>query len=75
MNNTRRKQIKRLVESIQEIRQRLEGIGDAERDAYDSLPDAIQESETGTRMSEMADTLEEQLGNLDDVVSELESCV
>ena len=50
----------------------LEMARDEEQDAYDNLPEGIQDSERGDTMQEYIDALDEAVSALDDVISSLQ---
>lgn len=49
MNNKRRKELKEIIELIDQARLRLEAVADEEEEAYYNLPDSLQESERGEK--------------------------
>lgn len=66
MNAHRRKEIKRialqldaLINMIDDIKSSIEGLRDEEQDAFDNLPESLQESERGQTMQEAIDALDE----------------
>lgn len=64
MNNKRRKELKEIIELIDEARLRLEIVTDEEEEAYYNLPESLQESERGERMSEAIDLMRDTIDNL-----------
>ena len=72
MNKARRKELASIVELIEEARERLEAVKDAEQEAFDNMPESLQDSERGETMQEYIDTMEELLDALDDGVDELQ---
>lgn len=73
MNAERRKRLGQIATAIGDARLDLEAIVEEEREAFDNMPEGLQESEKGQAMSEAADTLEEACSNLDDVASTIET--
>ena len=85
MNAARRKAIKtialqldQLKEEIETCMAEVEGVKDEEQDAFDNLPESLQETERGEVMSIAIDNLdiassdlESILSSLDDVISNL----
>lgn len=65
MNKSRRKELSRIADELENLRDALDAVASEERDAYDNLPESLQESERGTAMEEAAD-------ELDDICSEME---
>lgn len=73
MNAIRRKEVKMLIESLTINREVLEGLQSEEQEAYDNLPESLQESERGERMSEIIGNFESALSSLDELIEYLES--
>ncbi len=65
MNKARRKELASIVELIEEARERLKAVRDEEQEAFDNMPESLQESERGETMQEYIDTMEQALGDLD----------
>ena len=71
MNDNRKKEINRVIEQLDELRSEIERIAEEEGDDYDNLPEAIQYSERGERMTEVVRALEDQAFALEDIINEL----
>lgn len=71
MNNLRRKEIRKALESIEEIKTNLESISEEERESFENLPEGIQDSERGQLLEAYADAIEYAYGDLDTVISQL----
>lgn len=75
MNNSRRSQIKKITQKLYDsiyecfavYGEELQGILDEEQEAYDNLPESIQESDRGQQMSACIDNLETVIGSCEDV--------
>ena len=74
MNNTRRKEVKSIIEALLEIKARIDIVADEEQDAFDNLPEGLQCSMRGEDMEEAAsnladasDTITEALDLLEEV--------
>ena len=50
MNRERRKRIMQLSEKLSEVRTSLESILEEEEDAFDNMPESLQETERGEQM-------------------------
>lgn len=44
MNNKRRKEIEKLKSSLSEVKNKLQNLLDEEQEAFDNMPESIQES-------------------------------
>lgn len=71
MNNERRKRLADIVTQLQalppidEIKSDLEGIRDDEQEAYDNLPESLQNGERGEQMQAAISAMEEVIDALD----------
>lgn len=65
MNRERRKKLGEIIDQLEYLREDLDAVASEEREAYDNLPESLQESDRGCAMEEAAD-------ELDDICSELE---
>ena len=74
MNNDRRKKLRKVVDRIIDLRAELLEIGEDEQFAYDNLPEALQSTTKGQKITENADAIEEiriDLENVEDMINEL----
>lgn len=81
MNKNRRKELndifRRIEKEIQpatdafpdveEIKAQLEDIRDAEQEAYDNLPESLQDGERGEQMTEAVENIETAISNLEEI--------
>ena len=65
MNKARRKKLGEIIDQLEYLREDLDAVASEEREAYDNLPESLQESDCGCAMEEAAD-------ELDDICSEME---
>ena len=75
MNKTRRKRLEKVLNALQDAMSELEYIKDEEQEAYDNLPESLQESEKGETMQEYVDDIDSVISDLDSVISDLEDIV
>jgi hypothetical protein len=68
MNKERRKQINDLYERLREINSELGTVREEEQEAYDNMPESIQESNQG-------DMAQETIAALEEAESEIESAM
>jgi hypothetical protein len=71
MNNSRRKDISIAAALIERARGMLEDAANAEQDAFDNMPESLQESEKGQTMEETIGVLEEAAQGLETALDEL----
>lgn len=58
MNNTRRKQLQRIQGELRDIYERLDILCDEEQEAYDNMPESLQDTERGEKSQNAINTLE-----------------
>lgn len=71
MNKERRKWLEKTIEALEEQRAELESICEEEQ-AYDNMPESLQDSERGQTLYDNIDALESAVSDLDDVISNLQ---
>lgn len=74
MNKIRRKELARIVAKLEtlealrlEIKEELEAVHEEEQEAFDNLPESLQESERGQQMQECLDAMENALDDLEEI--------
>lgn len=72
MNKTRRKNLWRITTSLEDLKAELEEILDKEQNAFDAMPEGIQESSRGEEIEDKIGRLEEAIEMLGDVIDEIE---
>ena len=75
MNADRRKRLKSVVEKLTAAKQELDDIAAEEQDAFDNLPEGIQESDRGDAMQQNADDIYDHVQALDEVVDAIEDTI
>lgn len=73
MNNDRRKRIETILLKLQEIQPELESLATEEREAYDNMPESLQDGEKGEAANAAADALEAAQAGVDEAVESLET--
>lgn len=71
MNKARRINITKIADNLQALKSDVESIQSEEQDAYDNLPESIQDGERGDRMQEAIDNLDDALTLIDEAVTSL----
>lgn len=72
MNNTRRSQITDIMEQLSPLQTSIEELLEEEQEAFDNLPESIQDSERGEAIQAAIDNLEEAVGNCEELLNNLE---
>lgn len=82
MNKTRRKKLEALRDkllefqsSALEIKEQLDALRDEEKDAYDNMPESLQNSEKGLAMNSGIDSLDSVVTALEEIDSQLSDAV
>ena len=73
MNAARRKELSKAIDLIEQAKEIISAVAEEEREAYDNLPEGLQESEMGEKMNEIADDLE--YVDLDEVVDTIREII
>ena len=73
MNNPRRKELEKALELLGQAHDIIETCYEEESDAFDNLPESIQDSERGEKMSDNVDMLSDILSTLDDIASDMDT--
>ena len=71
MNNTRRKELRRISDAISDLAADLEAVIGDEQEAFDNLPESLQGSERGETMEEFIDTMSDAQSQLEDAAGAL----
>lgn len=59
MNANRRKWLAQIISKLEDLQQEVQEMAEQERECFENLPDALQQSERGETMEENADDLDE----------------
>ena len=72
MNKARRKAIQLIIDALTDIHENLDVIRVEEQDAYDNLPESLQESDRGEAMSTAVYNLEDAMEDINLAIDALE---
>lgn len=67
MNKARRNRIADVQTQLEALKQDIDAILSEEQEAYDNMPESLQESERGQAMQEAIDALESAIGSCEEV--------
>lgn len=73
MNNFQRKELKKLIEQLEEIKDAISMNLEEEQEKYDNMPENLQMSEKAENMQDAISNLEDAESSLEDVISSLEN--
>ena len=72
MNKARRKQLSEIAELLQELNERVELLRDEEQDAFDSLPESLQQGERGQGMELAVEKMDAAIESIGESITALE---
>lgn len=72
MNKARRKQLSEIQEKLSELKGMIETVLDEEQEAYDHLPESLQESERGEAMQTAIEAMESAMDSCEEAEGSLE---
>lgn len=67
MNKARRKRLSEIADELESLCYDPDAVASEEREAYDNLPESLQESEKGCAMEEAADELDDICSGLSEL--------
>lgn len=73
MNGNRRKRIQIVINSLNVLLDDIQSLLEEEQNAYDALPESLQEAERGELMQEAIDNLDAASSSVEEAVESLES--
>ena len=75
MNTQRRKAIQAVLNELADLRSRIESAQSDEQDAYDNMPEGLQQSERGQKAEESCSRLDDAITAFDDLESALNDAI
>ncbi|MBP3637508.1 MAG: hypothetical protein J6K13_08145 [Clostridia bacterium] len=75
MNKKRRASIQSIHNKLDELRDQIEILQNEEQDAYNNLPESLQDSERGIQMNTAIDALEMAYGSIEEAMASLEEAI
>lgn len=75
MNNNRRKTIRGIRDSIIDLQTKLEEVQSEEQDAYDNLPESLQEFVKDQLMYDALDNIESAISSLNEAMEYLDNSI
>ena len=67
MNKARRKRIEDVQSQLEALKQEIDEILSEEQEAFDNMPESLQEGERGQAMTEVIDALESAVGSFEEL--------
>lgn len=75
MNKNRRQQLRKWLEEVEVIKDKLEGICSDEEEYYDQIPENLQNGQRACDSEEAIDQMNEAVSSLEDAISIIEELV
>lgn len=76
MNKQRRKALEEIIGELENQKAAIEAILNEEQEAYDNIPESLQDTDRANQMYENIDALEDAIANLEgDVIDALQELV
>lgn len=75
MNKARRAKLNALINALTELKSDVELLQEEEQDAFDNLPESIQETDRGEAMQDAADSMSDAMDLIDEAVEALETAM
>lgn len=73
MNKSRRDQIAKIKEALEELRGKIEDLQSEEQDAFDAMPESLQQSDRGQASEAAAEALQSAYDSADEAINYLEA--
>lgn len=71
MNAARRKAIDKLYMQLEDLKAAIESLQEEEQEAFDNLPESLQDTERGEAMQEAVDNLEAAASSIEEAMDSL----
>ena len=75
MNKQRRKSLETIMQTIESLREDLTSILEEEQEAFDNMPEGLQESERGEAMQEAIDNLESADSSFEELIDYISEAI
>lgn len=75
MNNSRRKELRRIIESFENEKQKLDIVINNEQDSFDNLTDSLQQTMRGQQMEEYINKMNEAIVCIEDAIELIEEVI
>lgn len=73
MNNTRRKQIAKVIDALEGIREDIDSIHAEEEEAFDNMPESLEGTDRYDAMADAVSNLEDAVDLVEELIEALEN--
>ena len=75
MNKQRRNRLQKVIDQLEKLNEELHDICSEEEEAYDNMPEGLQEAERGQQMYENIDVMSDMESEIEDWTNRLQEVV
>lgn len=75
MNKERRNRLQKVIDQLEELKEEVASICEEEQEAYDNMPDSLQDGDRGQQIYDNISTLEDQESNIYDLICNLQDVI
>lgn len=75
MNNARRNALSNAIELLEKVKEVIEDVYCEEEEAYDNMPESLQDSERGEAMCDNIDILSSLPDDIDEIIESLQEVI
>lgn len=73
MNKERRKRLEKVLGTLQELQAEIEAVKDEEQEAFDNMPESLQQGDRGQTMEEGISHIEDAQNGVEEAIAALEN--
>jgi hypothetical protein len=73
MNDIKRKRLDEAIELLTNAKEIIDEVSSEERGAFDNMPDSLQSADIGEKLEGNADTLDEALSEIDEIIANIQT--
>jgi hypothetical protein len=73
MNKATRKELEKVIDIINDLKETLSTFMEEEQTKFDNLPEGLQQSENGVKMEESVFAMEEAIDHLEEAINSIET--
>ena len=75
MNKERRKRLQEVIDQLENLKEEVSFICEEEQEAYDNMPESLQDADRGSQIYENISNLEDRESDFDDLINNLQEVI
>lgn len=75
MNKQRRSRLQKVIDQLENLKLEVASICEEEQEAYDNMPEGLQEAERGQQIYDNISNLEDRESDFDDLIDNLQEVI